>query len=290
MGRTEKDGQSQGPKFAGKTENGIDQGDVILVARRSEHKPQIVGFGVVHGKYAKRLDDIKPPEKFGSLRRLQPFEPWSRPPSDIPLIDVLKHARALVQLYPEEVQRDPKKYKAHKEVCEWIDRKLGIKGKKAGKKTAVTTKSKDTGDISLVDLRENPQLDYDYTIQPNSKIRKAKASEDKLLHEYRDWLRKQDRKLSAAKYGLLRCDGYKEEHRNLIEAKSSITREHIRMAVGQLLDYAFQGRKKYGNSKMAILLPEKPEPEIEKWLQHLKISIVWRKGNKFLDNANGQFS
>jgi hypothetical protein len=94
----------------------------------------------------------------------------------------------------------------------------------------------------------------------------------------------------VAKYGLLRCDGYEKEYRNLIEAKSSKSREHIRMAVGQLLDYDFQGKKKFDDSKMAILLPERPEPDIEKWLQHLKISIVWRKGNKFLDNANGQFS
>jgi hypothetical protein len=148
-GPDDKDGQSQGPKFAGKIENGINHGDVILIARRREHKPEIVGFGVVHGKYAKSLDGIKPPESFGSLRRLQPFEPWSRPPSGIPLINVLQHTKALVQLYPEEAQRDPKKYNAHKEVCEWIDRKLGINGKEARKMTDVTTKSKATGDISL---------------------------------------------------------------------------------------------------------------------------------------------
>ena len=256
-GPDEKDGQNQGPKFAGKTENGIDQGDVILIARRSEHKPQIVGFGVVHGKYETPHKSIKTPESFGSLRWLQSFQSWTHPPpSDIPLIEVLQHTRALVQLHLEEVERDPKKYSAHKEVCNWIDGKLGIYGKEAGKKTNATIKSKDRRSISLVQLRENPQLDY--TFRPNRKIRKAKASEDKLLHEYRDWLRKQDRKLSAAKYGLLRCDGYEEKHQNLIEAKSSNTREHIRMAVGQLLDYAFQGKEKFGDSHMAILLPGCP--------------------------------
>jgi hypothetical protein len=69
-GPDEKDGQSQGPKFAGKTENGIDQGDVILIARRSEHKPQIVGFGVVHGKYETPHKSSKTPERFGSLSLL----------------------------------------------------------------------------------------------------------------------------------------------------------------------------------------------------------------------------
>src|ERR1039457_1394023 len=155
-GPDEKDGQSQGPQFAGKTENGIDQGDVILIARRSEHKPQIVGFGVVHGKYETPHKSIKTPERFGSMRWLQSFQSWPHPPpSDIPLIEVLQHTRALVQLHPEEVERDPKKYSAHKEVCNWIDGKLGIYGKEAGKKTNATSKSNDRGSISLVQLREN---------------------------------------------------------------------------------------------------------------------------------------
>jgi hypothetical protein len=114
--------------------------------------------------------------------------------------------------------------------------------------------------------------------------------EDKLLHEYADWLDKQHRKLSAAKYKLLRCDGYEKKRQNLIEAKSTIRREHIRMAVGQLLDYSFQGRKKFGDSNMAVLLPKKPDSDIEEWLRSLKIAIVWRDGKSFYDNANGQFS
>jgi hypothetical protein len=62
------------------------------------------------------------------------------------------------------------------------------------------------------------------------------------------------------------------------------------MAVGQLLDYAFQGKKRFGEPNKAILLPEKPHPNIEKWLLSLDISIIWRKRGSFLDNANGGFS
>jgi hypothetical protein len=36
----------------------------------------------------------------------------------------------------------------------------------------------------------------------------------------------------------------KENRKNLIEAKASDNRENIRMAVGQLLDYAYQGKGK----------------------------------------------
>ncbi|MGB7581710.1 MAG: hypothetical protein WBL85_04595, partial [Sedimentisphaerales bacterium] len=145
-----------------------------------------------------------------------------------------------------------------------------------------------TPNTDLVDLPENHQLDY--KVQTKSRITRAKKVEAKLIDSYRDWIKKQDRILLAAKYGTLRCDGYEKERRNLIEAKSSARREHIRMAVGQLLDYAFQGKEKFGEPHKAILLPKKPNPNIEKWLLSLKISIIWCDRGSFLDNANGWFS
>ena len=62
------------------------------------------------------------------------------------------------------------------------------------------------------------------------------------------------------------------------------------MAVGQLLDYTFLGKEKFGKPNKAILLPKKPDSNLEKWLQHLHISIVWREGESFSDNEDGQFS
>jgi hypothetical protein len=62
------------------------------------------------------------------------------------------------------------------------------------------------------------------------------------------------------------------------------------MAVGQLLDYAFQGEKEFGKPNMGILLPEEPDPNSVDWLQPLKISLIWRKKQDFLDNANGRFT
>lgn len=100
----------------------------------------------------------------------------------------------------------------------------------------------------------------------------------------------QDRKLSLARYGRLRCDAYEVGRQNLIEAKASASREHVRMAVAQLLDYAFQGRSKFRDPKKAILVPEKVSPDVEEWLNHLNIGIIWREGKSFLDNSNGQFT
>ena len=44
------------------------------------------------------------------------------------------------------------------------------------------------------------------------------------------------------------CDRFEKKRHNLIEAKSSTKREYIRMAVGQLLDYAYQFEK-FGKGK-----------------------------------------
>jgi len=62
------------------------------------------------------------------------------------------------------------------------------------------------------------------------------------------------------------------------------------MAVGQLLDYAYQGRVKFENVRKAILLPRKPGPDIVEWLKSLSIDVVWREEAKFFDTSNGQFT
>ncbi|PYL09834.1 MAG: hypothetical protein DME33_02920, partial [Verrucomicrobia bacterium] len=98
--------------------------------------------------------------------------------------------------------------------------------------------------MTVIGAPENHQLDYE--VRTKSEVITAKKIEAELLEKYTTWLKRKGRKLSAAKYGGLRCDAYEQETRNLIEAKSSTRREHIRMAVGQLLDYAFQGRRKLG--------------------------------------------
>jgi len=135
---------------------------------------------------------------------------------------------------------------------------------------------------------ENHQLDY--KVQTKARVIRAEKVEAELLQSYRRWLAEQGRKLSAVKYRALQCDAYEEDRRNLIEAKSSARREHIRMAVGQVLDYAFQGRKKFGAAHKAILLPSEPSSEIVDWLDSLEIKVIWRDKKAFLDSANGQFT
>jgi len=275
-----------GPRFAGLTEGGVMPGDVILIARRRDRRPEMVGFGVVEGKYARTAKRVKPTQSFGSLRALSPFKPWSQPPPGVPLIKVLQHTQSLVRLHPDTNA-------AHRKVCEWIEEKLRAISTVADQKQATVSKfvakiSPRSAALSIVDRPESHQLDY--TVQTQAKVRRAKKIEAALVDDYEQWLEAQDRKLAAAKYANLQCDGFEQARQNLIEAKSSTTREHIRMAVGQLLDYAFQGKSRFGSVNKAILLPKKPEAKLIEWLKPLEIAVIWREGTQFFDDANGQFT
>ena len=270
-----------GHKFA----HVIMPGDVILIARRHNYEPEIVGFGVVYGEFKKRIKGVKTPESFGSLRKLSPFIPRSRAPVRIPLIDALRHSTALAQLHPNSNE-------AHKRVCKWMKLELSKKRKRdPGRNSANKTDRRDQLDLQDPHIAAPPGNDQlGYEVRTKSQVIKAKKIEAKLLQRYRGWLNQQQRKLQTVIYKKLQCDGFEEERQNLIEAKSSTSREHIRMAVGQLLDYAFQGRKKFGDPHMAILVPEKPDPNVVEWLKSLEISLIWREKGNFLDDANGQFT
>ena len=121
-------------------------------------------------------------------------------------------------------------------------------------------------------------------------MRKAKKREAALVRDYKRWLKNRGPVVRQLIYGRLLCDAYEKDRNNLIEAKSSIRREYIRMAVGQLLGYAFLGKEKFGTPHMAILLPKKPEAKILTWLEGLTIKVIWRQRKAFVDNAQGRLT
>jgi hypothetical protein len=130
---------------------------------------------------------------------------------------------------------------------------------------------------------------YGYKVRTRERVTEFRKREKKLLDDYERWLNKRGRHLSELPYGRLKCDAWEKERQNLIEAKGSTSREDIRMAVGQLFDYSFQGKEKCKQPNMAILFPRKPPPERVEWLEPLGIKIIWRSIQSFLDNAGGQF-
>jgi hypothetical protein len=263
-----------GHKFA----HGINVGDFVLIARSHQRRPEVVGLGVVAGPFETSLKGFHRPEKFGSFRKLSPFIPLSAGPPRLDIMSVLLHTTALRRLYPSGDQ-------GQRVICEWMQaRLLGIANHKERRGAALTLQEMGA---QLRSLPHDNQFEFE--VRTPEKVRLAKKLEAQLVRAYEQWLKKKQRQLCIASYRGLRCDAYEAERANLIEAKCSARRGHIRMAVGQLLDYAHLGRSILGNANMAILLPKKPATDLMTWLRELNIGVIWRERRGFRDSANGRF-
>ena len=257
-----------GPRFAGNSDarSNIQLGDIVLIAR-GKRSADMVGFGVVKGQL--RAERLPPLDNDVYLRDLDPFKRCERAPKSVPILAVLQHTWAFVQLHPEE-NPDAKR------VCEWMARQLRL------------TDRQSHGD-TIKERNRRRSRTFDYEVRTTRQVKEARRREEQLLDNYEQWLKKQGRHLSRLVYGRMECDAWEEERQNLIEAKGSISRQDIRMAVGQLLDYAFQMRENFGSLNKAILLPQEPPQDNVKWLEPLGIKVIWRSGRSFIDNADGQF-
>jgi len=76
----------------------------------------------------------------------------------------------------------------------------------------------------------------------------------------------------------LYTDLYDPQTRLLIEAKGTVTRDAIRMAVGQLLDY---GRFVDQPHKLAVLLPEMPRRDLLEYLRSNSVIVIAPKEGRF---------
>jgi len=85
----------------------------------------------------------------------------------------------------------------------------------------------------------------------------------------------------------LYADVYDKTRNNLVEAKGTGARAAIRMALGQLADYA-----RYINPapKCAVLLPERPRPDLEALLLSQGVHAIWQTGDGFAGNGGEEFS
>jgi hypothetical protein len=84
----------------------------------------------------------------------------------------------------------------------------------------------------------------------------------------------------------IRNDLYDETRGLLVEAKGTGSRDAIRMALGQLLDYGRFAR----DAKRAVLLPTRPRPDLEQLLLLNDVYAIWPDGDGFSDNCDGDFT
>jgi hypothetical protein len=114
----------------------------------------------------------------------------------------------------------------------------------------------------------------------------AERREASLVHRYRQFL--EQRGAEVVRLAIrpdqerrpLYCDLYNKTDRELIEAKGTVTREAIRLALGQLLDYR---RLVTPTPHLVLLVPTCPRSDLLELLHEHKVSVVW-------EERRGQFS
>jgi hypothetical protein len=112
----------------------------------------------------------------------------------------------------------------------------------------------------------------------------AERREQRLVHQYKEYLQALGRTVTAHAYYVLgyptrlRCDLFDETDQELVEAKGTVSREAIRMALGQLLDYR---RFETAQVTLVVLLPWQPSPDLLGLVASAGVVTVWRTPDGF---------
>lgn len=132
-----------------------------------------------------------------------------------------------------------------------------------------------------------------YDVETNHEVKRAHRQEQQLVARYvkymvdrGDTVARHKIKVPAAK-GSIFSDIFNETRGQLIEAKANSSRGNVRMAVGQLADYA---RFLRPSVRRAVLFDSRPSDDLCDLLSRQGIAIIWPDGESFTDDAGGEFT
>jgi hypothetical protein len=114
-------------------------------------------------------------------------------------------------------------------------------------------------------------------VNPEREPYEAERRESGLVQSYALHLRGRDHEVCRqqivpqGEFKPLFTDLYDVTADVLVEAKGSVTRESIRMAIGQLADYS----RFVPATRNAILVPSRPRPDLEELVRSAAIEIIW---------------
>jgi|SRR5579885_1064876 predicted RNA-binding protein with PUA-like domain len=152
----------------------------------------------------------------------------------------------------------------------------------------VATKAKSTP--RLIPVNETARS-AGTAIVPASAQREIQLRERALVKSYQSYMRRRGSAARAYRIPLsdgisITCDLYDKKRGNLIEAKSVVDRPSLRMAIGELADYAqFMPR----GTQLAVLLPARPSADLEQLLRSQGMYTIWQsEPAKFADNSSKQ--
>ncbi|MGR3938491.1 restriction endonuclease [Streptomyces sp. BRA346] len=126
------------------------------------------------------------------------------------------------------------------------------------------------------------------TVSSKSKQHEAERREAPLVTKYRDYLEaqghtvKRKKIIPAGEVRALYTDLFDVTDDALIEAKGSVSREAVRMAIGQLYDY-----RRYISPKpsLAVLLPARPRQDLVDLCNMSGAAVIWPDGEVFDSSA-----
>ncbi len=125
-------------------------------------------------------------------------------------------------------------------------------------------------------------------VSPSHEPHEAERREQKLVLAFRDHLLAKGHEVSRLKIlpqgeaKPLFSDLIDRTSGTLYEAKGTVERGAIRMAIGQLLDYS---RFLTPRPHLAVLLPSSPRLDLVELLRESQIEVVWREGDRFESSA-----
>jgi hypothetical protein len=132
-----------------------------------------------------------------------------------------------------------------------------------------------------------------YDTKTVKEVVRARREETKLVSDFAAHVTKQGDSVCRHKItvkgagGPLYSDLYNETREQLIEAKAGTSRNDVRMAIGQLADYA---RWIDPSPQCAVLLEARPTQELIDLLHSQRIAVIWRDGTGFTDSAAQAFT
>jgi hypothetical protein len=125
-------------------------------------------------------------------------------------------------------------------------------------------------------------------VDPNRESYEAERRESKLVLDFSAYLRNKgyqvhrQRILPMDETRPLLTDLYVPDLDLLIEAKGSVTRENIRMAVGQLIDY----NRFVDAEHVAILVPSEPRADLKRLAAAANLAIIYPRGRGWTSSDN----
>lgn len=110
----------------------------------------------------------------------------------------------------------------------------------------------------------------------------AVRREAELVRRYSEWLKAEGRetvrhRIPIPGSGHLLTDVYDKTTEELIEAKASAARVHVRAGLGQVLDYS----RYLDHKRRSLLLPQRPAEDLVALLHTYKVGVIWPAGPGF---------